>query len=349
LIENFVMIHLTDLTKQELEQFVIDNGLPKFRANQIASWILQGEPIENMTNLSQELRRRLGDICDTGIPKIVNFLQSGLDETKKFLFAMEDGVLVESVLMKYKYGWSVCISSQAGCRMGCKFCASSDIPFSRSLTSGEILGQIIAINKHEGIKISHVVIMGIGEPLDNYDNIVKFLKLVSSPDGLNISQRKISVSTCGVVPKIYELAKEDFQITLSISLHNPFDGERSEIMPVNKAYPLDELFKACRAYAEKSGRRITFEYALIAGVNDQERHINELARRLHGMLCHVNLIPVNGVEGKTYSRPDIKNIERFSDGLEKRGISVTVRRELGRDISAACGQLRKQTIENNGN
>jgi 23S rRNA (adenine2503-C2)-methyltransferase len=229
--------------------------------------------------------------------------------------------------------------------MGCKFCASSDIPFSRSLTSGEILGQIIAINRHENIRIGHVVIMGIGEPLDNYDNIVKFLKTVISEESLGIGARKISLSTCGLVPGMLKLAEEDLAITLSVSLHNPFDEERSEIMPVNRKYSLDNLFEACKIYIEKTGRRITFEYAMIVGVSDTEKHALELCRRLKGLLCHVNLIPVNAVEGKSYSRSSKKSIENFSAILEKKGISVTVRRELGRDINAACGQLRKQLIE----
>ena len=299
-----------------------------------------------MKNLPNDMKEKLGEAWIVGIPEIHNVLSSKLDETKKFLFVMEDGVLVESVLMKYKYGWSVCISSQAGCRMGCKFCASSTIPFSRSLTPGEIIGQIIAINKHEGITISHVVIMGIGEPLDNYDNIVKFLRNVTAETGLNISSRKISLSTCGVVPGIMKLAEESIPVTLSISLHNPFDDERSEIMPINKKYNLDILFEACKNYIEKTGRRITFEYSLISGVNDSKRHADELTRRLRGMLCHVNLIPVNTVEGNGFTRPCRENIDRFRQMLEDRGISATVRRELGRDISAACGQLRKQKIEN---
>ena len=338
--------NLLDLSYQELENLILDLNFPKYRAKQLNEWLVKGASFDEMKNLPNDMKEKLGEAWIVGIPEIHNVLSSNLDETKKFLFVMEDGVLVESVLMKYKYGWSVCISSQAGCRMGCKFCASSTIPFSRSLTPGEIIGQIIAINKHEGITISHVVIMGIGEPLDNYDNIVKFLRNVTAETGLNIGSRKISLSTCGVVPGIMKLAEESIPVTLSISLHNPFDDERSEIMPINKKYNLDILFEACKNYIEKTGRRITFEYSLISGVNDSKRHADELTRRLRGMLCHVNLIPVNTVEGNGFTRPCRENIDRFRQMLEDRGISATVRRELGRDISAACGQLRKQKIEN---
>lgn len=340
------MINLLDLSYSEVEALVVEElKLSKFRAKQLFDWLLRGASLEEMTNIPKDMKERLTEIAYPTLPKIHNVLSSQLDETKKFLFVMHDGVLVESVLMKYKYGWSVCISSQAGCRMGCKFCASSSIAFSRSLTPGEILGQIVAINRHENITISHIVIMGIGEPLDNYDNIIKFLNNVTAPEGLNISARKISLSTCGVVPGIYKLADENLAVTLSISLHNPFDEERSEIMPVNKAYNLDKLFEACKFYVEKTKRRITFEYSLISGVNDSKRHADELIRRLRGMLCHVNLIPVNTVEGNGFKRPSRENIDRFAAWLETAGIGATVRRELGRDISAACGQLRKSKIE----
>ncbi len=340
------MINLLDLSYSEVETLVTEElKLPKFRAKQLFDWLVRGASLEEMTNVPKDMKEKLREIAYPTLPRVHNVLSSKLDETKKFLFVMHDGVLVESVLMKYKYGWSVCISSQAGCRMGCKFCASSGIAFSRSLTAGEILGQIIAINKHENITISHIVIMGIGEPLDNYENIIKFLNNVTAAEGLNISARKISLSTCGVVPGIYKLADENLAVTLSISLHNPFDEERSEIMPVNKAYNLDALFEACNFYVKKTKRRITFEYSLISGVNDSKRHADELIRRLRGMLCHVNLIPVNVVEGNGFERPSRENIDRFAAWLEGAGIGATVRRELGRDISAACGQLRKSKIE----
>lgn len=340
------MINLLDLNYSEIEAFVTEElNLPKFRAKQLFNWLVSGAEFDEMTNIPKDMRGKLAEKAYPVLPKIYDMLSSSIDETKKFLFVMHDGVLVESVLMKYKYGWSVCISSQAGCKMGCKFCASSGIAFSRNLTPGEILGQICAINKHEGIKISHIVIMGIGEPLDNYDNIVKFLNNVTAEEGLNISARKISLSTCGVVPGIYKLAEENIPVTLSISLHNPIDEERSEIMPINRKYNIDELLLACKKYIEKTNRRITFEYALISGVNDTKRHATELIKRLKDIpLSHVNLIPVNAVEGNGFTRPVRENIERFQKLLEDAGISATIRRELGRDISAACGQLRKSKI-----
>ena len=342
-------INLLDLDFEELQRFTAEAGLPKFRAKQINEWLCKGVyGFDEMTNLSADLRELLSLSAFTGLPEVVSCLRSRIDGTAKFLFRLYDGFLIESVLMKYKYGYSVCISTQAGCKMGCKFCASSDIPFSRSLTSGEILGQIIAINRHENIRIGHVVLMGIGEPLDNYDNVVKFLHTVTSADSLEISARKISLSTCGIVPGILKLAEEKLPVTLSVSLHNPFDEERSEIMPVNRKYSLDNLFDACKIYIEKTGRRITFEYAMIVGVSDSDKHALELCRRLKGMLCHVNLIPVNSVEGKDYSRSSRKSIENFGAILEKHGVSVTVRRELGRDINAACGQLRKQLADAEG-
>ncbi len=341
-------VRLLDLDRGELKQFVGTLGMPEYRANQIAERLLAGEDIGEITTLSKKDRQTLSEVAVSGIPETVLVRQSKIDETCKYLFKLFDGVLVETVLMKYSYGYSVCVSSQAGCRMGCKFCASSGIPFSRNLTAGEILGQIIAINRSKNIKIGHVVIMGIGEPLDNYDNVIKFLRLATSEEGLNISSRKISLSTCGLVPNIKRLAQENIPVTLSVSLHNPFDYERSEIMPVNKVYPLDELFAACREYVKLTGRRVTFEYALISGVNDTKRHANELAGRLSHLQCHVNIIPVNKVKGTGFERPDRDSIERFSGYLTEKGIPATVRRELGRDISAACGQLRKGVIEDGG-
>lgn len=340
------MINLLDLSYAEVESLVTEElKLPRFRAKQLFDWLVRGAEFDEMTNIPADMKKKLAEIALPVLPKVHDVLSSKLDETKKFLFVMHDGVLVESVLMKYKYGWSVCISSQAGCKMGCKFCASSGIAFSRSLTAGEILGQIIAINKHEGITISHVVMMGIGEPLDNYDNVIKFLRNVTAEEGLNISARKISLSTCGVVPGINKLAEENIPLTLSISLHNAFDEERSEIMPINKAYNLDTLFDAIKNYVEKTNRRVTFEYALIYGVTDTKRHSDALIKRLRGLLCHVNLIPVNEVKGNGFERPSRENIERFQKWLEDAGIQATVRRELGSDISAACGQLRKSKIE----
>ena len=337
-------IRLLDLDTTELKSFCDSMGLPKYRAGQIKDWLLKGRSFGEMTNLPAELRDRLSANAVTGIPAVADVLRSSVDETVKFLFELEGGVLVESVLMKYAYGYSVCISSQAGCKMGCRFCASAGVAFSRDLTGGELLGQIIAIERHENIKVSHVVIMGIGEPMDNYDNVVRFLKNVSSADGLNISLRKISLSTCGVVPGILRLKDEGLPVTLSVSLHNPFDDERGEIMPVNKIHGLDELFAACREYVNATGRRITFEYAVIEGQNDSKRHALKLAERVRGMLCHVNLIPVNKIDGGKYRRPSRETIESFQKTLESKVVAVTVRRELGRDINAACGQLRKRVI-----
>ena len=338
-------IRLLDLDTDELKSFCEGLGLPKYRAGQIKEWLLKGSSFDEMTNLPADLRRRLSENAATGIPAVADVLRSAVDGTVKFLFELDGGVLVESVLMKYSYGYSACVSSQAGCKMGCRFCASAGIPFSRDLTSGEILGQLVAIEKHEKVRISHVVIMGIGEPLDNYSNVVRFLRNVSSADGLNVSLRKISLSTCGLVPGILKLKDEGLPVTLSVSLHNPFDGERSEIMPVNNVYGLDMLFSACREYVDATGRRITFEYAIIEGQNDSKRHALKLAERVKGMLCHVNLIPVNRIDGGRYRRPSAETIEGFRKTLESRGVPVTVRRELGRDINAACGQLRKRTME----
>lgn len=339
-------LNLLDLNPTELKEYVTSLGFPAFRAKQIYEWLMKGVwSFDEMTNIPAAMRDTLSENASVGLLKIRKKLQSEIDDTCKYIFCLEDGCIIESVLMKYKYGYSICISSQAGCRMGCKFCASSDIPFSRSLTAGEMLAQILTVNRDKNIKIGHIVIMGIGEPLDNYDNVIKFLRNVQDPLGVNISYRKISLSTCGVVPGIYRLAEENIPITLSISLHNPFDEQRSLIMPINRKYNLDKLLEACYSYVVKSGRRITFEYAMISGVNDSSEHAEKLSERLRGMLCHVNLIPMNKVSGKDFERSHRKSIEQFSSVLEKNGISVTVRRELGRDINAACGQLRKQQLE----
>ncbi|MBQ8164998.1 MAG: 23S rRNA (adenine(2503)-C(2))-methyltransferase RlmN [Clostridia bacterium] len=339
-------LNLLDLNPTELKEYITGLGFPGFRAKQVHEWLMRGvESFDEMTNIPAAMRSILDESATTGLLKIRQKLQSQIDETCKYLFCLNDGYIIESVLMKYKYGYSICISSQAGCRMGCKFCASSDIPFSRDLTAGEMLSQILTVNRDKNIKIGHIVIMGIGEPLDNYENVMKFLRNVQDPAGVNISYRKISLSTCGVVPGIYRLAEEDIPITLSISLHNPFDEQRTLIMPINRKYNLDKLIEACNSYIVKSGRRITFEYAMISGVNDSPEHAEKLCSRLKGMLCHVNLIPMNRVSGKSFERSHRKSIEQFSDILSRNGISVTVRRELGRDINAACGQLRKQQMD----
>jgi len=336
---------LLDLTEEELSDYTKKNNLPAFRAKQIRKWIFEGALFDEMTNLPISLRDSLSKISHTGLLKIEQKLQSELDETCKYLFNLGDGNMIESVLMKYKYGYSVCISSQAGCRMMCSFCASSKLGFSRNLSVGEMLSQIITINKDKNIRIGNVVIMGIGEPMDNYDNVIKFLHEAQNPTGLGISYRRISLSTCGVVPGIEKLMIEDLPITLSVSLHSPFNEQRSQMMPINNKYDIAQLIGACKRYIQKTGRRITFEYAMIAGVNDTPSHAMHIMELIQGMLCHVNLIPVNSVKGIDYTRSSKKDLEIFTNILQGKGIEVTVRRELGRDIAAACGQLRRQSKE----
>lgn len=337
-------VNLLDLTGEELAAFCAELGLPAFRAKQIRKWLFEGATFEEMSNLPLSLRQTLAERARAGGLAIYRKFQSQEDETCKYLFDLGDGNVIESVLMKYKYGYSVCISSQVGCRMGCTFCASAGLPFTRGLTMGELLGQIVSINRDQGIRIGHIVMMGIGEPLDNFDNVRRFLLEVQREDCLGIGYRKISLSTCGLVPGIYRLAEENLPITLSISLHSPFQEQREEMMPVARKYDLDKLMEACNSYGAKTGRRITFEYAMILGVNDSIAHAKELVRLTKGMLCHVNLIPVNPIPGQRYQRSSRDNIRAFSEVLEKAGISATVRRELGRDIQAACGQLRRDVI-----
>jgi len=335
-------INLLDLSQNQLEEFIKQLQQPSFRAKQISKWLYSGVvDFEEMTNLPASLREQLSKQAITGLLKIQDCRISEIDETRKYVFELCDGNIIESVLMKYKYGYSVCVSSQVGCKMGCSFCASTGAGFSRNLTAGEIIGQILTINRDANVKIGNIVIMGIGEPLDNYDNIINFLKKAQSPEGLGISYRRIALSTCGLVPGILKLNKEDLPITLSISLHSPFDEERSEMMPVNRTYSIDKLLEACNIYTSGTNRRITFEYAMISGVNDTLRHATELAKLIEGMLCHVNLIPINKVVGNNYKRSSKEQVENFSLVLNKSGIEVTVRRELGRDINAACGQLRR--------
>jgi 23S rRNA (adenine2503-C2)-methyltransferase len=340
------MINLMDLTLEELEQMLSDMGQQKFRAKQIFKWVNSGiKSIDDMTNLSKQLRQELSGVCKISRIKLVNKLESKLDSTAKYLFELEDGNVIESVLMEYKHGFTVCISSQAGCRMGCKFCASTGAAFSRNLSAGEMLDQVMTMQEDSGNRIGHVVLMGIGEPLDNYDNVIKFLKIINHPDGLMIGLRNISLSTCGVVPKILQLADENIPITLSVSLHSSRDDKRSEMMPINKAFCIDKLISACKIYTESTKRRITFEYAMISGENDSEQDAKDLAKLLKGMLCHVNLIPVNSVQGNGYKKSSRIQIDNFKNIMESRGIETTVRRELGSDINAACGQLRKNRLD----
>lgn len=335
------MKNLRDYTLQELEGILKEMGEPKFRAKQIFKW-LYGEinGFDDMTNISKALREKLKCEYSVNIPKIQQKFISDIDETRRYLLQLDDGNFIESVLMKYKHGYTVCISTQVGCAMGCKFCASTRNGKVRNLTPGEITGQVMAVQRDLGERVSNIVLMGMGEPLDNYDNVIKFLENINHPDGINIGHRHISLSTCGLCDRIYELADLGLQITLSISLHAPNDEKRSSIMPVNKKYNIDALLKACRYYIEKTNRRISFEYTLISGVNDTESEARELLKLISGMLCHVNLIPVNEVRETGFKPGNRKAVERFREILERGGISATVRREMGADISAACGQLR---------
>lgn len=335
-------IDIRSLNYQELAEEVKALGLPKFRTDQIYSWLFEKgvRDFSEMSNLSKDLRQALDERFVIRNCTIDTKLCSKLDETVKYLFELGKGEFVECVVMKYKYGYSICVSTQLGCKMGCKFCASAIGGFKRHLTASEILSEIYTAQSDLGIKISHIVLMGTGEPLDNYDNVMCFLELVTDEKGLNISMRHISLSTCGVVPRIYELAEKKLGLTLSISLHAPNDKIRSQTMPVNSKWNIEELLTACRYYTKVTSRRISFEYAMIDSFNDSVECAEELASRLSGMLCHINLIPVNNVRENNYERSNEKNIKRFISVLERHGLTVTVRRTLGSDINASCGQLR---------
>ena len=346
-------IDIKSMNINELENLLKELGEPKFRAKQIFDWLhaKQVDSFEEMTNLSKGLREKLAETASINGVEIVRKLVSQIDGTRKYLFALSDGAIIESVLMKYEHGNTVCISTQVGCRMGCKFCASTLDGVERGLTAGEMLSQIYAIQKDCGERVHGTVLMGSGEPLDNYDNVVKFLRLINDPKGQNMGQRHITLSTCGLVDKMYDLAEEDLQITLAVSLHAPNDGIRTQTMPIAKVYSMDKLLKACRDYADKTKRRITFEYALIHGVNDGDEHAWELVKKLRDMLCHVNLIPVNDVKERNYVKSTADRVKRFAGILNENGVETTVRRKLGSDIDAACGQLRRshmkeQTEEN---
>ncbi len=337
------MVNLKDLTFEELKEFVCNLGEKSFRAKQIFSWLHKGvESFDEMTDISQSFREKLSKVSYISRLEIERKLESKLDETKKYLFRLDDGNLIESVVMYYKHGITICISCQVGCRMGCKFCASTIGGIERSLSSGEILDQIVFAQKDIGERISNVVMMGMGEPLDNFDNVIKFLNIVNDENGLNIGYRHISLSTCGIVPNIKKLMTLNIPITLSISLHAPTDEMRSAIMPVNNAYSTEMLLEACREYAMYTKRRISFEFALIKNVNDNKEVASLLANKLKGMLCHVNLIPINNVEENDFQKPSKEKIKEFMSVLERHGIAVTVRRELGSDINASCGQLRRK-------
>ena len=337
---------IKSMNEQELEAMLSQMGQPRFRSGQIYKWLHQGvKSFDEMTNIPVLLREKLVESCYISHAAIEKKLISAYDGTVKYLFSFADGETVESVLMKYHHGYTSCVSTQAGCKMGCDFCATGKGGFRRNLTASEILSQIQAEQLDNNLRISNIVLMGMGEPLDNYDNVIRFLELVSSEHGLNIGMRHISLSTCGIVPRIYALADKKLQLTLSVSLHAPNDEIRSATMPVNKKYPIDELLKACRYYAEKTGRRISFEYAMIDGVNDSDACARELAHRIRGILSHVNLIPVNSVSGSDYRKSRSDRLKSFIDILASSGITATVRRTLGSDINASCGQLRSSVVK----
>lgn len=346
-----MLCDIKSMTKAELAEDFKRLGFPKFRADQVYGWLHKGvETFDEMTNISKDMRSVLLQnyyICNVTIEKK---LVSAYDGTVKYLYRLHDGEYIESVLMKYHHGYTVCISTQAGCRMGCKFCATGMGGLARNLTPSEMLSQITTAQRDNGIRISNIVLMGMGEPLDNFDNVMRFLELVSDLDGVGIGMRHISVSTCGVVDKIYQLIPMKPQFTLSVSLHAPNDKLRGEIMPINNKWNVETLLEACRKYADATHRRISFEYSLIKDKNDTAECAKELAGKLKGMLCHVNLIPVNTVKGNSYERSSQAQIERFIKILESSGITATVRRTLGADINASCGQLRrKKKEESDGN
>lgn len=336
---------IKDFNLDALKEEMIKLGEKPFRAEQVFKWLFQDKvkSFDEMTNLSLELRNKLKENYEITDFEIIKKLVSK-DGTKKYLFGLEDGNAIETVLMEYHHGKTVCVSSQVGCKMGCKFCASTGIPFIRSLTSGEIVEQIIKIEQDENCKVSNIVFMGIGEPMDNYDNVINAIAILNNPKGLNIGARHISVSTSGVVPMILKFAEDEPQCTLSISLHSANNETRSSMMPVNNAYPIEELIKACKYYIEKTNKRISFEYALAKDNNDNLKDAEELVNLLKGMLCHVNLIPINSIESGKYTKSSLDNIMKFRDYLNDHGIVATIRRELGSDINAACGQLRRANI-----
>ncbi|MBQ4312419.1 MAG: 23S rRNA (adenine(2503)-C(2))-methyltransferase RlmN [Oscillospiraceae bacterium] len=334
---------ILSLSPDELAAEISAFGEKKFRASQIFEWlhVKRARSFDEMTNISKPLREKLDGAYIINELRIARKLESSADNTIKYLYELYDGNHIESVLMDYRHGNSLCISTQVGCRMGCRFCASTIAGLKRDLLPSEMLGQIYAAERDSGRTVESLVLMGIGEPLDNFDNVIAFLKLLSCPEGKNLSLRHVSLSTCGLADRIDELAKYNFGLTLSISLHSPDNESRSEIMPVNKRYDIDRLLRSCRDYFKKTGRRISFEYAVISGVNDSRQSADALIARLKGMNCHINLIPVNSIKERDY-RTDRGAVLKFRDMLEKGGLNVTVRRTLGADIDAACGQLRRE-------
>ena len=341
------MTELTGMNPAELTAWCKEQGLPGFRGKQLFRWIHQSADFDEMTNLPLALRAQLKEIAVAQPVRILEKRESALDDTVKFLFGLADGNCVEGVLMHYHHGYTLCISTQVGCRMGCTFCASTLEGCVRSLTSGEMLGEILCANRFLAgeDKVHNVVLMGSGEPLDNYDNVMKFLRLLREEDGVNIGLRNVSLSTCGLVPRMYDLAQENLPVTLSVSLHAPNDEIRQKTMPIAKVYPMEDVLAACRNYIDKTGRRVIFEYALVGGVNCEEKHAVELASRLRGMQCHVNLIPLNVVEERHLQGVTEQIVRRFMEKLESLHISVTRRREMGDDIEGACGQLRRKTLK----
>lgn len=340
-------IDIKSLDLDELKCLILELGEKSFRSKQVYEWIHSrlASGFDEMTNLPKELREKLKNRCEFTNLFVVDKLVSSEKETSKFLFRLHDGKVLESVLMKYHHGNSVCISSQVGCKMGCKFCASTIGGFERNLSAAEMLDQIYLIQKITGERVSHVVVMGTGEPLDNYNNLLKFIQILTDKNGLNISQRNITVSTCGLVEKMYEFAEERLQITLALSLHAPNNEVRNILMPISKQYDINKVIRACENYYNKTGRRITFEYSMVGGVNDLPEHAKELSDRIKGLNCHVNLIPVNPIDECIYQQSEVKNIQNFKNILEKNRINVTIRREMGTDIHAACGQLRKRYLD----
>lgn len=335
------------MTLEELQAFLAEWGEPKFRAKQIFAWLheKQVDDFSQMTNLSQALRQRLAAETSISSLQMVERLLSKQDGTRKYLFALENGSVIESVLMQYESGNTVCVSTQAGCRMGCRFCASTLDGVERSLTAGEMLSQVYTIQKDLGERISGVVLMGSGEPLDNYDAVLRFIRLLNDPAGQNIGQRHITLSTCGLVENMYRLADEALQITLAVSLHAPNDTIRQQIMPVANAYPMEQLLQACQDYIQKTKRRITFEYAMMQGINDSDVCAEELAQKLRHMLCHVNLIPMNPVKEREFTKSGTERVQHFAKILQQHGVETTIRRRLGSDIDAACGQLRRRYMQ----
>lgn len=338
---------LKSLTLEELQKAMQEMGEKPFRAKQLYEWMhgKLAEGYEEMTNIPASLKEKCRQNFSYTALQKVQMQESKIDGTRKYLFALEDGNVVESVFMRYKHGNSVCISSQVGCRMGCRFCASTLDGLERCLKPSEMLDQIYAITRDTGERVSNVVVMGTGEPMDNYDNLLRFITLLTDENGLHISQRNLTVSTCGIVPKMRELAGEHLQITLALSLHATTDEKRRKLMPIANRYSLKELMEACSYYFEETGRRLTFEYSLVKDVNDTQEDAKELIALLHGMNCHVNLIPVNPIKERDYVQSDRKSVERFKHMLEQGGITATVRREMGRDIDGACGQLRRRHLE----